>query len=187
MGPPDTSSILPSFPFLILLPLPRVYGVGGVSQAQFWPTGPACWVEIIMIISKPSWRLLVRVRRYRRQATEPAQWAREAPRERPVISKLFLGLKRRTSPLSFRGDARPGLGMFLGDKEIEAWGGGVNSQPRNGSSQGGGVPRDAPRGLLSHNHPFQGSGLSPHPTRSKLCTRLCCRQCCRGEAGACRA
>ena len=69
-----------------------------------------------MINNKPPWRPLVSMKRCRRQTTEPALWTNKVPRERPVSPKLFLGLKQRTSPLSFRGDWDPACSL-----EREKW------------------------------------------------------------------
>lgn len=139
-------------------------------------------VQIIVITNKPPWRPQVGVKRYRRQTTEPAQWASEDPRERPGIPKLFLGLKQRPSPSSFRGDTRPGTQHVPWRERNGGMGRGESiPSPEMGLAKQVGCPREAPRGPLSHSHPFQGTDLSPRPTRSE--PRLCLRQRCGGEVG----
>ena len=75
-----------------------------------------------------------------------------------------MGPEQRMSALSFGGVTRPGIQRIPWGKRNGGSGrpvGSANSQARNGFSQGGGRSRDAPRGLLSHHHPFQGTGLPP--------------------------
>lgn len=87
------------------------------------------------------------VKRYRRQTTEPAQWASEDPRERPGIPKLFLGLKQRPSPSSFRGDTRPGTQHVPWRERNGGMGRGESiPSPEMGLAKQVGCPREAPRG-----------------------------------------